>query len=112
MLWVPVVEIEGLRIVGRRGFVEGDGLAVGEEAAADWGGVGRVYGGRRRSRTYFFGFGFGFGFGVWELGAEGEEAFLCFVFSSFIGFFHHNASASSFSLVTNLHCCLMLCLTY
>lgn len=39
MLWVPVVEIEGLRIVGRRGFVEGDGLAVGEEAAADGGAV-------------------------------------------------------------------------
>ena len=39
MLWVPVVEIEGLRIVWRRGFVEGDGLAVGEEAAADGGAV-------------------------------------------------------------------------
>ena len=39
MLWVPMVEIEGLRVVGRRRFVEGDGLAVGEKAAADGGAV-------------------------------------------------------------------------
>ena len=39
MLWVPVVEIEGLGVVGRKGFVEGDGLAVGEEAAANGGAV-------------------------------------------------------------------------
>ena len=37
MLWVPVVEIEWLGIGGRRGFMEGEGLAVGEEAAADGG---------------------------------------------------------------------------
>ena len=39
MLWVPVVEIEGLGVVGRRGFVEGDGLVVGEEAVANGGAV-------------------------------------------------------------------------
>ena len=42
MLWVPMVEIEGLGVVGRRGFVEGDGLVVGEEAAAN---SGAVFGG-------------------------------------------------------------------
>ena len=54
------------------------------------------------------------------MGAEGEEAFQCFVsnlrligkkiLSSFIDFFHHNSSASSFSLVTQVT--LMLLLTY
>ena len=37
MLWVPVVEIEWLGIRGRRGFMEGEGLVVGEEATADCG---------------------------------------------------------------------------
>ena len=39
MLWVPVVEIKGFGDVGRRRFVEGDGLAVGEKAATDGGAV-------------------------------------------------------------------------
>ena len=38
-MWVPVVEIEGFGVVGRRRFVEGDGLAVGEKAAVDGGAV-------------------------------------------------------------------------
>ena len=37
MLWVLVVEIEGLGIGIGIGFVEGDGLAVEEEATADGG---------------------------------------------------------------------------
>ena len=62
MLWVLVVEIEGLGI--GIGFVEGDGLAVEEEATAD-GGV--VLGGFTvvvEEVEFVF---FGFGFGVWGL---------------------------------------------
>ena len=55
------------------------------------------------------------------MGSKGEEAFQCFVsnlrligkkkiLSSFIDFFHHNSSASSFSLVTQVT--LILLLTY
>ena len=96
MLWVPVVEIEWLGIGGRRGFMEGEGLAVGEEAAADGGAMLGGFTVAVEEVEFMF---FGFGFRVWELGAEGEgeEAFLCFVFSSSIDFFHHNSSASNFS---------------
>lgn len=98
MLWVPVVEIEGLRIVGRRGFVEGDGLAVGEEAAADGGAVlgGFTVAVEEVELVFLV-----LGFGNWGM----RRHFYVLFFSSFIDFFHHNSSASSFSL----HCCLVCC---
>uniref|UniRef100_A0A7N2MRB0 Deacetylase sirtuin-type domain-containing protein n=1 Tax=Quercus lobata TaxID=97700 RepID=A0A7N2MRB0_QUELO len=69
MLWVPVVEIEWLGIGGRRGFMEGEGLAVGEEAAADGGAMLGGFAVAVKEVEFMF---FGFGFRVWELGAEGE----------------------------------------
>ena len=107
LLWVPVVEIEGLRIVGRRGFVEGDGLAVGEEAAADGGAVlgGFTVAIEEVELVFLV---LVLGFGNWRL--RRRHFYVLFFLLSLVSF-TTNSSASSFSLVTNLHCCLMLCLT-
>ena len=99
MLWVPVVEIEGLRIVGRRGFVEGDGLLVGEEAAAD----GRAVLGGFMVAVEEVELAFlvlVLGFGNWGLRRVRRHFYVLF-FSSFIDFFHHNSSANQSKILSS-----------
>ena len=101
MLWVPVVEIEGLGVgvVGRRGFVEGDGLLVGEEAAAD----GRAVLGGFMVAVEEVELAFlvlVLGFGNWGLRRVRRHFFVLF-FSSFIDFFHHNSSANQSKILSS-----------
>ena len=81
--------------------MEGEGLAVGEETAADGGAVLGGFTVAVEEVEFVF-----LGFGNWGL----RRHFYVLFFLLSFDFFHHNSSASSFSLVTQVT--LMLLLTY